>query len=273
MFHLWLLATCLFMIIMNQTITMQFTIAALHVLKTVTGYFRSWFPKTLPFIAKAIGNNHLSSEEAHRMHVSCTFLTDPDTSDPPPPPQLDGTPHTPVYFQNQYHPLPLRAYSLRKSIHFLAHMAADLPISPRLDLSDLPTHDILDVANFLDSPVLRDIWARRLLDDLTIMNAHFVFNAIIRHAIIDPKTNDDLPPILNQAFTRLYSLHTLCDNPDALPDPLAVYRCLITDSNLYPRFQSTLPHMPTSGNTNLYFSIKTCIFEKHTQTGFLYLIL
>ena len=73
-----------------------------------------------------------------------------------------------------------------------------------------------------------------------IMNAHFVFNAIIRHAIIDPKTNSDLPPILNQAFTRLYSLHPLCDNPDALPDPLAVYRCLITDSKPYPCFQSTL---------------------------------
>ena len=108
---------------------------------------------------------------------------------------------------------------------------------PHLHPSDLPAHDILDIANFLDSPTLRDIWARRLLNDLTILNAHYVINAILRHTIMDPKTTDGLPPILNDAFSRLYSLHPLCYNPDILPDPLAIYRSLTTNSNMYPCFQ------------------------------------
>ena len=122
----------------------EYAVLALHFWMTITRYFGSWFPKTLPFIVKAIRNNDLSSEKAQKMHVSCTFLTDTDTSDPyaPSPPKLNSTPHPPIfrYFQNHYHPLPLRAYSLRKCIHFLAHMAADLPKFPHLHPSDLPTH-------------------------------------------------------------------------------------------------------------------------------------
>ena len=223
-----------------QSINIPITIAALHLLTTVTGYFRCWFHKTLPFLAKAIKNDDLSSEEAHKLQVTCTFLTDDDTSDPPPPPILDGTPHTPTYFQNHYHPLPLRAYPLRKCIHFLAHMAAESPIPPHLHPSDLPAHDLLDIANFLDSPALRDIWARRLLNDMTILNAHNVINSILRHTITDLKTANGLPPIISDAFSRLFALHPLCDNPDVLPDPLAVYRALTTDPDTTPRFQSTV---------------------------------
>ena len=142
----------------------------------------------------------LPPREIDRLTVELPFPLDDDNT-PPPSPADDRTPDTPTYFAYDYTPLPLRQYPFKQCLNYLISYAQDNPVQDTL--KDIPAHDILDAAIYLDSPILRDRWAYKLLTNMTLYTAADTVLALLKQYVMTPLPPNTIPEVISQAIKTI----------------------------------------------------------------------
>ncbi len=95
-----------------------------------------------------------------------------------------GFPPDPAgYFARRYAPLPVSAVNWDRAIKYLTSWAYSPALLDRRAAYRIPLHTLLDIALFLGSDDLLNVWARRLALNLKYMNAPRVLAAIATHSM------------------------------------------------------------------------------------------